>query len=167
MSDRFGMTGNYLVHSAKGTSWEKKDHKWVKKVQGAGGKIRYIYDYNITGEGYYDDMQKELRDAQKELSEARDLVRKNPNSEEAYEHYYKVLDKTEAARRHAIDTYDNRPKSVKDKIEKIIKDIDYKLTIDIPTDVEYAVKDGTNNIRAKTADTLDKMSKTIRPKDKK
>ena len=155
MSDRFGMTGNFLVHSAKGTTWEKKDHKWVKKVQGAGGKIRYIYDYNITGEGYYDDMQKELRDAQKELSEARDLVRKNPNSEEAYEHYYKVLDKTEAA------------KSVKDKIEKIIKDIDYKLTIDIPTDVEYAVKDGTNNIREKTADTLDKMSKKIRPKDKK
>lgn len=31
MSDRFGMTGNYLIHSAKGTSWEKKDHKWVKK----------------------------------------------------------------------------------------------------------------------------------------
>ena len=163
MSDRFGMTGNYLVHSAKGTSWEKKDHKWVKKVQGAGGKIRYIYDYNITGEGYWDDMQKELRDAEKELSEARDLVRKNPNSKEAYEHYYKVLDKTEKARRHAIDTYDNRPKSVKDKIEKIIKDIDYKLTIDIPTDVE----NGINDAREKTADTLDNMSKKIRPKDKK
>lgn len=163
MSDRFGMTGNFLVHSAKGTSWEKKDHKWVKKVQGAGGKIRYIYDYNITGEGYYDDMQKELRDAEKELSEARDLVRKNPNSEEAYEHYYKVLDKTEKARRHAIDTYDNRPKSVKDKIEKIIKDIDYKLTIDIPTDVENGIDDA----REKTADTLDKMSKKISPKDKK
>ena len=29
MSDRFGMTGNFLVHSAKGTSWEKKDHKKV------------------------------------------------------------------------------------------------------------------------------------------
>lgn len=163
MSDRFGMTGNFLVHSAKGTSWKKKDHKWVKKVQGAGGKIRYIYDYNITGEGYYDDMQKELRDAEKELSEARDLVRKNPNSEEAYEHYYKVLDKTEKARRHAIDTYDNRPKSVKDKIEKIIKDIDYKLTIDIPTDVENGIDDA----REKTADTLDKMSKKISPKDKK
>ena len=135
----------------------------LKKVQGAGGKIRYIYDYNITGEGYYDDMQKELRDAEKELSEARDLVRKNPNSEEAYEHYYKVLDKTEKARRHAIDTYDNRPKSVKDKIEKIIKDIDYKLTIDIPTDVENGIDDA----REKTADTLDKMSKKIRPKDKK
>ena len=163
MSDRFGMTGNFLVHSAKGTSWEKKDHKWVKKVQGVGGKIRYIYDYNITGEGYWDDRQKELRDAQKELSEARDLVRKNPNSKEAYEHYYKVLDKTEKARRHAIDTYDNRPKSVKDKIEKIIKDIDYKLTIDMPTDVE----NGINDAREKTADTLDNMSKKIRPKDKK
>ena len=163
MSDRFGMTGNFLIHSAKGTSWEKKDHKWVKKVQGVGGKIRYIYDYNITGEGYWDDRQKELRDAQKELSEARDLVRKNPNSKEAYEHYYKVLDKTEKARRHAIDTYDNRPKSVKDKIEKIIKDIDYKLTIDMPTDVE----NGINDAREKTADTLDNMSKKIRPKDKK
>lgn len=163
MPDRFGMTGNYLVHSAKGTSWEKKDHKWVKKIQGAGGKIRYIYDYNITGEGYWDDMQKELRDAQKELSEARDLVRKNPNSEEAYEHYYKVLDKTEAARRHAIDKYDNRPKSVKEKAEEVAKDIDYKLTIDIPTDV----KNGINDAREKTADILDKMSKKIRPKDKK
>ena len=163
MSDRFGMTGNYLVHSAKGTSWEKKDHKWVKKVQGAGGKIRYIYDYNITGEGYRDDRQKEINKAEWELAEARDYVRKNPNSKEAYEHYYKVLDKTEKARRHAIDTYDNRPKSVKDKIEKIIKDIDYKLTIDIPTDVE----NGINDAREKTADTLDKMSKKIRPKDKK
>ena len=163
MSDRFGMTGNYLVHSAKGTSWEKKDHKWVKKVQGVGGKIRYIYDYNITGEGYRDDRQKEINKAEWELAEARDYVRKNPNSQEAYEHYYKVLDKTEKARRHAIDTYDNRPKSVKDKIEKIIKDIDYKLTIDIPTDVE----NGINDAREKTADILDKMSKKIRPKDKK
>lgn len=163
MSDRFGMTGNFLVHSPKGTSWEKKDHKWVKKVQGVGGKIRYIYDYNITGEGYWDDRQKEINKAEWELAEARDYVRKNPNSKEAYEHYYKVLDKTEKARRHAIDTYDNRPKSVKDKIEKIIKDIDYKLTIDIPTDVE----NGINDAREKTADTLDKMSKKIRPKDKK
>ena len=163
MSDRFGMTDNYLIHSAKGTSWEKKDHKWVKKVQGAGGKIRYIYDYNITGEGYWDDRQKEINKAEWELAEARDYVRKNPNSKEAYEHYYKVLDKTEKARRHAIDTYDNRPKSVKDKIEKIIKDIDYKLTIDMPTDVE----NGINDAREKTADTLDKISKKIRPKDKK
>lgn len=31
MSDRFGLTGNYLIHSAKGTSWEKKDHKYIKK----------------------------------------------------------------------------------------------------------------------------------------
>lgn len=31
MSDRFGMTGNFLVHSAKGTSWEKKDHKYIRK----------------------------------------------------------------------------------------------------------------------------------------
>ena len=29
MSDRFGMTGNFLVHSAKGTSWEKKDYKYT------------------------------------------------------------------------------------------------------------------------------------------
>ena len=163
MSDRFRMTGNYLVHSAKGTSWEKKDHKWVKKVQGVGGKIRYIYDYNITGEGYRDDRQKEINKAEWELAEARDYVRKNPNSQEAYEHYYKVLDKTEAARRHAIDTYDNRPKSVKEKAEEVAKDIDYKLTIDIPTDV----KNGINDAREKTADILDKMSKKIRPKNKK
>lgn len=36
MSDRFGMTGNYLVHSAKGTFW--KNHKYIKKV---GNKYYY------------------------------------------------------------------------------------------------------------------------------
>lgn len=36
MSDRFGMTGNFLVHSAKGTSW--KNHKYIKKV---GNKYYY------------------------------------------------------------------------------------------------------------------------------
>ena len=41
MSDRFGMTGNYLVHSAKGTSWEKKDHKYIRKENG-----RYYYEEN-------------------------------------------------------------------------------------------------------------------------
>ena len=41
MSDRFGMTGNYLVHSAKGTSWEKKDHKYIRKENG-----KYYYEEN-------------------------------------------------------------------------------------------------------------------------
>ena len=41
MSDRFGMTGNYLVHSAKGTSWEKKDHKYIRKENG-----KYYYKEN-------------------------------------------------------------------------------------------------------------------------
>lgn len=36
MSDRFGMTDNYLIHSAKGTSW--KNHKYIKKV---GNKYYY------------------------------------------------------------------------------------------------------------------------------
>ena len=36
MSDRFGMIGNYLIHSAKGTSW--KNHKYIKKV---GNKYYY------------------------------------------------------------------------------------------------------------------------------
>ena len=36
MSDRFGMTNNYLIHSAKGTSW--KNHKYIKKV---GNKYYY------------------------------------------------------------------------------------------------------------------------------
>lgn len=43
MSDRFGMTGNYLIHSAKGTSWEKKDHKYVSKKQ-VNGKWAYVYN---------------------------------------------------------------------------------------------------------------------------
>lgn len=29
MSDRFGMTGNYLVHSAKGTSWQKNEKEYA------------------------------------------------------------------------------------------------------------------------------------------
>ena len=33
MSDRFGMTGNYLIHSAKGTSWEKKIINGLKKFK--------------------------------------------------------------------------------------------------------------------------------------
>ena len=36
MSDRFGMTDNYFIHSAKGTSW--KNHKYIKKV---GNKYYY------------------------------------------------------------------------------------------------------------------------------
>ena len=36
MSDRFRMTDNYLIHSAKGTSW--KNHKYIKKV---GNKYYY------------------------------------------------------------------------------------------------------------------------------
>ena len=36
MSDRFGMIDNYLIHSAKGTSW--KNHKYIKKV---GNKYYY------------------------------------------------------------------------------------------------------------------------------
>ena len=36
MPDRFGMTDNYLIHSAKGTSW--KNHKYIKKV---GNKYYY------------------------------------------------------------------------------------------------------------------------------
>ena len=47
MSDRFGMTGNYLIHSAKGTSWEKKDHKYVSKKQ-VNGKWIYVYNKNFS-----------------------------------------------------------------------------------------------------------------------
>ena len=36
MSDRFGMTDNQFIHSAKGTSW--KNHKYIKKV---GNKYYY------------------------------------------------------------------------------------------------------------------------------
>lgn len=45
MSDRFGMTGNYLVHSAKGSSWEKKDHKYISRRQ-VNGKWVYVYNEN-------------------------------------------------------------------------------------------------------------------------
>lgn len=57
MSDRFGMTGNYLIHSAKGTSWEKKDHK-------------YTYKKNINGKWKYFYTIKDLEEAEKELKDA-------------------------------------------------------------------------------------------------
>ena len=33
------MESSYLIHSAKGTTWSKKNHKWIRKVNG-----RYYYD---------------------------------------------------------------------------------------------------------------------------
>ena len=46
MSDRFGMTDNYLIHSAKGTSW--KNHKYIKKV---GNKYYYKNEKGELVEG--------------------------------------------------------------------------------------------------------------------
>ena len=46
MPDRFGMTGNYLIHSAKGTSWEKKDHKYVSRTRNENGIWIYKYGNN-------------------------------------------------------------------------------------------------------------------------
>ena len=48
MSDRFGMTGNYLVHSAKGSTWEKRNHKYVSKKL-VNGKWVYKYTPNDKG----------------------------------------------------------------------------------------------------------------------
>ena len=62
MSDRFGMTGKYLVHSAKGTSWEKKDHKYIRKENG-----KYYYEENKS-------LDKELEGlTEKYLSEDQDI----------------------------------------------------------------------------------------------
>lgn len=62
MSDRFGMTGNFLVHSAKGTSWEKKDHKYIRKENG-----KYYYKENKS-------LDKELEGlTEKYLSEDQDI----------------------------------------------------------------------------------------------
>ena len=62
MSDRFGMTGNYLIHSAKGTSWEKKDHKYIRKENG-----KYYYKENKS-------LDKELEGlTEKYLSEDQDI----------------------------------------------------------------------------------------------
>ena len=62
MSDRFGMTGNYLIHSAKGTSWEKKDHKYIRKENG-----KYYYEQNKS-------LDKELEGlTEKYLSEDQDI----------------------------------------------------------------------------------------------
>ena len=64
MSDRFGMTGNFLVHSAKGTSWEKKDHKYVFRKRGKNGKWIYVYknQYNNLEMEY--DSRKEAEDSE-------------------------------------------------------------------------------------------------------
>lgn len=41
MSDRFGLEGNFLIHSAKGTSWGK--HKYIRKIGD-----RYIYKETLS-----------------------------------------------------------------------------------------------------------------------
>ena len=64
MSDRFGMTDNYLVHSAKGTTWEKKDHKWVFRKRGKNGKWRYFYTVKELEKA-----EKDLEDSQRETQE--------------------------------------------------------------------------------------------------
>ena len=32
-----------IQHSAKGTTWEKRGHRWVRRVKGPDGKWRYYY----------------------------------------------------------------------------------------------------------------------------
>lgn len=44
MSDRFRLTDNYLIHSAKGTHWTKDNHKYVRKD---GNK--YVYKSDESG----------------------------------------------------------------------------------------------------------------------
>lgn len=34
---------NYLVHSAKGSTWEKKDHKYYIRIKRSNGSYRYFY----------------------------------------------------------------------------------------------------------------------------
>ena len=33
----------HMQHSAKGTTWEKRGHRWVRRVKGPDGKWRYYY----------------------------------------------------------------------------------------------------------------------------
>lgn len=42
MYDNYG----YLIHSAKGSTWSKKDHKYVKKYKNNSGNWVYIYKVN-------------------------------------------------------------------------------------------------------------------------
>lgn len=38
-----------IMHSAKGSTWEKKDHKYIKKEKTAGGKTQYYYKDSSSG----------------------------------------------------------------------------------------------------------------------
>lgn len=40
---------SYLIHSAKGTNWAKKAHKYISRVWKKG---KWVYEYPITGKGY-------------------------------------------------------------------------------------------------------------------
>ena len=51
---------NYLEHSAKGTTWSRTVHKYIKKVWKNG---KWIYYYPITGKGYLRDAENYKRQA--------------------------------------------------------------------------------------------------------
>lgn len=58
------MPSSAICHSSEGTHWEKKDHKYVKKVPNSKGGYRYIYNL--------DKMAKEEADMYKKIED--DLI---------------------------------------------------------------------------------------------
>lgn len=75
MSDRFRLTGNYLVHSAKGTSWEKKEHKYIRKENN-----RYIYEDNKKLDDKMRELETNLDDKENNDISLKEYNSKHPES---------------------------------------------------------------------------------------
>lgn len=70
----------YLIHSSKGTTWTKKDHKWIKRIPSGNG-YRYIYNTSARVSGFpkpddsAEDIFLDLDDDEKEkVSEFKDAA---------------------------------------------------------------------------------------------
>lgn len=79
---RNDFVSNYLEHSAKGTSWEKQDHKYVARVETADGKIIYFYnqkEYDKYMSGKKKQVSDDLKDTSS-LKKEKQAVKKNNTS---------------------------------------------------------------------------------------
>lgn len=74
MGYRIISSNGILIHSAKGTSWEKKDHKYIRKENG-----KYYYEDNKSFDKEIEDIEKkyDLEDENISLNEFR---KKYPDS---------------------------------------------------------------------------------------
>lgn len=71
---------DFLIHSAKGTTWTKNNHKWIRRKKGPKGTWQYFYDYQLTGKGYKYDAQK-YQEAAKEMERQKRRAKSDGNWE--------------------------------------------------------------------------------------